>query len=163
VRTALVAAAACVFAVWHRLVYTLPKVEYNRVHPFTSWIPITAFIVLRNVTPGARTWPAGLFGWLGCITLETYISQYHTWLLSKVPDGQPVYLLVLLPGLPLLNFAACSALYVFVSHRLFRLTGELREALVPHDDDRRLARNAAHGAAAAVAALAAGALARALH
>ena len=26
------------------------------------------------------------------------IGQFHTWLLSKRPDGQPIYLLTLLPG-----------------------------------------------------------------
>lgn len=37
------------------------------------------------------------------------IGQFHTWLLSKRPDGQPIYLLTLLPGYPLLNFAVVTA------------------------------------------------------
>ena len=37
------------------------------------------------------------------------IGQFHTWLLSKRPDGQPIYLLNLLPGYPLLNFALVTA------------------------------------------------------
>ena len=30
----------------------LPKWEYNAVHPYTSWIPISCWAVLRNLTPG---------------------------------------------------------------------------------------------------------------
>ena len=75
-----------------------------------SWIPITVWIVLRNITPTLRTVNLGLYGWLGCITLETYVSQFHTWLSTGIPNGQPKMLLMLFPaGYPLLNFAATTA------------------------------------------------------
>jgi hypothetical protein len=80
-----------------------------QVHPYTSWIPLTLWVVVRNLTPPLRTWSARLYGWLGCITLETYLCQFHIWLHSGLPDGQPKYLLCLIPGYPLLNFAAVSA------------------------------------------------------
>jgi hypothetical protein len=87
---------------------------------------------------------------------NSYVAQYHTWLLSKVPNSQPIYLLTLLPGYPLLNFGAATALYIFVSHRLFVLTAALRDAMIPHDDNARLARNLATLGAGAAAAVAAG-------
>jgi hypothetical protein len=71
------------------------------------------------------------------------VAQYHTWLLSKVPNSQPIYLLTLLPGYPLLNFSAVTAIYIFLSHRMFELTASLRDALIPHDDDALLGRNLA--------------------
>jgi hypothetical protein len=37
------------------------------------------------------------------------IGQFHTWMVTKMDDGQPIYLLVLLPGYPLLNFALVTA------------------------------------------------------
>jgi hypothetical protein len=140
-RAAIVSATCAVFAVYYKTVYVLPKLEYNRVHPYTSWIPLTCWMVVRNVTPPMRTWSMRLYGWLGTITLETYLSQFHIWLRSSVPNGQPKYLLTLVPGYPLINFAVCTAMYVFVSHRLFLLTNALKDAFIPHDDNALLARN----------------------
>ena len=89
----------------------LPKLEYNALHPATSWIPITGFIILRNLTRGLRSWHVSLFCWCGKITLETYISQFHIWLsTSNVPNVQPSALMALVPGHPMLNFALCRAL-----------------------------------------------------
>jgi hypothetical protein len=105
------AGALLMLTLWYQHVYVLPKVEYNRLHPYTSWIPITVWIVLRNMTPSMRTYSLGIYGWLGTITLETYISQFHTWLTTGIPDGQPKMLLSFLPAAeyPLLNFAMATA------------------------------------------------------
>lgn len=133
--------------------YSLDKFGYNAVHPFTSWIPITIWVVLRNITPALRGYYIESLAWMGKITLETYISQFHVWLHSGVPDGQPGKLWVLLEGYPLVNFAVATAVYVLVSKKVFDITNVLKNACVPLQDDALIARNAATAGVLVVALL----------
>lgn len=94
-RAAVLSCCVVLFHVWYTNVYALEKLEYNRVHPYTSWVPISLWITVRNLTPQLREYSLAFLGWLGCITLETYISQFHIWLRSLIPNGQPKYLLQL--------------------------------------------------------------------
>ena len=64
--------------VWGKLVYMQPKVQYNELHPYTSWIPITAFIVLRNLTPGMRLSALALYGWLGKVSASDLPAEIST-------------------------------------------------------------------------------------
>lgn len=62
-----------------------------------------------------------------------------------------------LSGAPLLRpLALLPTVYVFISHRLFHLTNELKDRLVPHDDNTTLARNALQGVLAAASAVGVG-------
>ena len=104
-------------------------------------------------TPALRARYVHLFTFLGQVTLETYILQFHVWMKTTGLNGSPKFLLVLIEGHFWLNFAVVSAAYFLVSVRVFRLTCALRDALVP-DDARDLPRALAvlGGVVAALAA-----------
>ncbi|KAL3887856.1 hypothetical protein ACJMK2_000245 [Sinanodonta woodiana] len=67
----LVTSAILALVVWYVTFMVKEKYDYNKTHPYSSIIPILAFIVLRNSFPILRQYYVHMFGFLGKITLET--------------------------------------------------------------------------------------------
>ncbi|XP_068754362.1 uncharacterized protein [Montipora capricornis] len=118
----------CAFTVWARYIFVLEKYEYNKLHPYFSFIPLLSFIFLRNMFPFFRKYYLHMFTWLGKITLETYISQLHIYLQDNAK-----MLISFIPGYPLLNFALASVIYLLLSHYLFHLTIDISAYVIPKD------------------------------
>ena len=122
-------AAVCLAALyWYASskLFAIDKYTYNAQHPYISWIPVLAFMVIRNLFTCLRDRYLHLFAWLGRITLETYILQFHVWLSH---DAKNVTLYIL--DHPLLNFVLATLIYLYLSWLVFKVTVFLSDALVP--------------------------------
>ncbi|KAI2630872.1 Cas1p-domain-containing protein [Hypoxylon sp. NC1633] len=75
---------ACVYAIAIFLYVTQrgerfgAKERYNAVHPYIAWVPVLAYVILRNSF--CHDYALGLPAALGRFALETYVLQHHIWL-----------------------------------------------------------------------------------
>jgi len=132
-KTALFGFTSALALWWYYSYFVLAKKDYNKVHPYTSFIPIFCYLILRNLTPLLRRWHMHLFAWTGKITLETYILQFHIWMKTTGINGSPKNLMVLLPGWYWTNFILISAVYIFISYRVFHITNTLKDFCIPRE------------------------------
>ena len=106
-----------VLVMWFHFVLMQNREYYMIIHPFTSPIAILIYLWFRNLHPLLRSRYLGLFSWLGKITLETYLSQIHIYMIANAER-----LLIYLPKYPMLNFMLATVIYVALSYVLFHQT-----------------------------------------
>lgn len=97
------------------------KFAYNRYHPYVSWIPVMAFVVIRNCTAGLRSANSKAFGFIGRCSLETFIMQYHFWLAADTRG-----ILMVLPlgtAWRTLNMVVSTIGFIYVCHHVAEATG----------------------------------------
>ncbi|KAI9345408.1 10 TM acyl transferase domain found in Cas1p-domain-containing protein [Pilaira anomala] len=108
---------------------TQSKTSYNLYHPYISWIPILAFVFLRNFSLLGRNTHSRFFAFIGKISLETFIGQFHMWLAADTKA-----LLVVLPNATWVvttrlgwwvNLILSSIVFVFICYHLSQATGVL--------------------------------------
>jgi hypothetical protein len=126
---AFITAVFCVLLyVWYREIGGLTdKFEYNAYHPYTSFIPISCFIFIRNMFPTVRKYYLWGFSWIGKITLETYLLQFHLMLSN---DNKQI--VNFLDGYPNLNFLITWLLLLGASQQTFKCTVVMSEFFFPY-------------------------------
>uniref|UniRef100_A0A0B7AH19 Cas1p 10 TM acyl transferase domain-containing protein n=1 Tax=Arion vulgaris TaxID=1028688 RepID=A0A0B7AH19_9EUPU len=132
-RVAIIIGCLLLMTWWYTTFMWKDKIAYNITHPYSSMIPIMVFVVARNIHPVLRAYHIQMFANLGKMTLETYLSQLHIYLLSNAR-----MLLVFLPSYPLLNFSLATVIYLYVSHTLFTITNDCSNFLLPNDQNKLL-------------------------
>lgn len=98
------------------------KFVYNTWHPYVSFLPIAAFVVLRNANSILRSASSRAFAFIGACSLETFIIQYHFWL-----AGDTKGVLLVIPGTRWrpVNFVITSIMFVYLSHKVAQATGQI--------------------------------------
>jgi len=119
------------------------KTSSNALHTFISPLAILSFIHIRNCTPLLRNYYSAAWAWIGKISLETFVLQYHIWLAAdtkgllslgifgrgSMPDGGSL----LTSGMGLARWADCLLLgvvFIWISSHVAAATGDVSGAIV---------------------------------
>ena len=91
------------------------KYMYNPVHPYIFWLPVAGWLMIRNSSKYLCCLHSTALEFLGKITLETYVLQFHVFMCKNVQ-----HIPIILPGagatgplwLKTANMLLCGCIYV---------------------------------------------------
>lgn len=133
------AALSVVVLIWYFAfeIYQESKVAYNAWHPYISFLPILAFVIVRNATPFLRSMSSRVFAFLGRCSLELFIVQFHFWLAADTKA-----MLVVLPGVNLrpINFLITSVMFVYLCDQIAWATGSIVNRMCGGEKNKTLPR-----------------------
>lgn len=96
---------------------------YDAWHTCISFLPVIAFVVLRNASTKLRNTHSTAFAFIGRFSLETFILQFHIWLAADTKG-----ILIVWPSSSrLANFVLGTMIFVFLSWDVANVTGTLTE------------------------------------
>jgi len=104
------------------------KSTCDQTHAIVSILPIMGYVVIRNIPGFLRTKYSLFFAWVGEMSIELFLCQYHIWLSNDIHG-----LHVLIPGYPVLNGLITSFTFVCVVHEVKKICETLSEELVTKD------------------------------
>lgn len=106
------------YCVWG---YEPDKYIYNSSHPYIVILPIVGYICIRNGHPIFRGYYSSAMAWIGGVTLETYVLQFHILMCHNVQ-----HILVICPW-PVLNTCIVSTAFIVVSWFARKVTIEIQK------------------------------------
>ncbi|EUB63281.1 CAS1 domain-containing protein [Echinococcus granulosus] len=102
---------------------------YVKWHPYLCFIPITAIIILRNITAFGRNHASVFFSWFGAFALELFILQYHILLTRNM---RKVFLVFTKSRI--INGLIITPCFVTVSYWTHLLTQDICNIILPPHD-----------------------------
>ncbi|KAI0053334.1 Cas1p-domain-containing protein [Auriscalpium vulgare] len=120
----IVIGASCLVLLWFFAFELMQpdKFVYNTWHPYISFLPVVAFVTLRNANPILRSASSHAFAWIGRCSLETFTIQYHLWLAA---DTKGILLVIPWTQWRSLNMVITTVMFLYVSHYVAIATGDL--------------------------------------
>lgn len=129
----LVVTSVASMALWSFVFFPMEKYDYNAIHPFISIFLYLSYMILRNIKKSWRQVHSGFLKWMGKVTLETYIFQYHLYMIYNSKAN-----IITFKGFRLFSFTITSIIFVYLSKVTFDLTETLNYSFIPSRGKDRL-------------------------